>query len=70
MTDQTTDHELVVVTAEVLAVRLWRLGQLVARGFAPDDAEKLARDPGVDLAAARSLVARGCPPALATRILA
>lgn len=58
------------LSREELEVRLWRFEQLVAHGFGLDDAATLARDPRVDLAAARSLVARGCPPALAARILA
>jgi len=57
-------------TGEAQRVLVWRFEQLVAHGYVPVDAVALAGDAGVDLALARSLVARGCPPALAARILA
>ncbi len=52
------------------AVVTWRRGQLLAAGFDLDASEQLARDCGVDLHALLDLVERGCPPALAMRIVA
>jgi hypothetical protein len=51
------------------AVVTWRRGQLLDAGFDLDASEQLARDCGVDLHALLDLVARGCPPPLAVRIL-
>jgi hypothetical protein len=48
----------------------WRRGQLVAAGMAPETATTLAADCAVDVHALLELVDRGCPPALAARILA
>jgi hypothetical protein len=48
----------------------WRHGRLVAAGFAPGLAARLARDCRFDLHAVLELIDRGCPPALAARILA
>jgi hypothetical protein len=56
--------------AEFGAVVGWRRGRLTAAGFAPDMAARLARDCRVDLHAVLDLIDRGCPPALAARILA
>ena len=52
---------------EILA---WRRRQLVRAGFSDALAERLADDPAYDLHALIELVERGCPPALAVRILA
>ena len=52
---------------EILA---WRRRQLVRAGFPEALAERLADDPAYDLHALIELVERGCPPALAVRILA
>jgi hypothetical protein len=52
------------------AVAAWRRDQLVAAGFALPAARRLGRDPRYDLHALLDLVARGCPPELAERILA
>jgi hypothetical protein len=43
---------------------------LRAAGFAPDLADAVARECGMDLHALLGLVDRGCPPHLAVRILA
>ena len=51
-------------------VARWRRDVLCRAGFEEDLARALAREPGVDLHEALSLVDRGCPPALAARILA
>ncbi len=48
----------------------WRADRLVGAGFARDLAERVAGDPGYDVHALIELCERGCPPALATRILA
>jgi len=48
----------------------WRRERLCAAGFSGALAERLARDPGYDLHALMNLTDRGCPPALAARILA
>ena len=48
----------------------WRRRRLIAAGFEPPLAIRLARDAGVDLHELLVLVDRGCPPALAARILA
>jgi hypothetical protein len=48
----------------------WRCRQLVAAGFPPALAAELADDPLYDLHALIELAERGCPPALAVRILA
>jgi hypothetical protein len=52
------------------AVIGWRRGRLVAAGFAPELAAFLAGDCRIDLHAVLELIDRGCPPALAARILA
>jgi hypothetical protein len=48
----------------------WRRRQLVAAGFEPGLAARLARDGAYDLHSLIELAERGCPPDLAVRILA
>ena len=48
----------------------WRREQLVHSGFPFPVAARLAKDSRYDLHALIELVERGCPPALAVRILA
>jgi hypothetical protein len=48
----------------------WRRRRLAAAGFEPELAAELAAEPAVDLHELLVLVDRGCPPALAARILA
>ena len=48
----------------------WRRGQLVQTGFSGALAARVADDLAYDLHALIELVERGCPPALAARILA
>jgi hypothetical protein len=48
----------------------WRRRRLLAAGFAPELAARLAERCDVDLHATLELVDRGCPPELAARILA
>lgn len=51
-------------------VVLWRAGRLRDAGFGPELADALAHDCAYDLHAVLELVAQGCPPDLAARILA
>ena len=48
----------------------WRQGQLAAAGFPRALARLVAQEGAYDLHALIELVERGCPPALAARILA
>jgi hypothetical protein len=48
----------------------WRRRRLCRAGFEPALADTVARDCAMDLHALLELVDRGCPPALAARILA
>jgi hypothetical protein len=48
----------------------WRRRQLLAAGFPPALARRLAPDASYDLHALIELVERGCSPELAVRILA
>lgn len=50
-------------------VLAWRRDQLLAAGFEPAAAERLAAQADVDLHAVLNLVDRGCPPELAARIM-
>jgi len=52
------------------AVRAWRREQLVAAGMERERAQRLADDARWDLHALLELIDRGCPPALAERIVA
>jgi hypothetical protein len=60
-------HEIVETEAE--RVERWRTSELMRVGFAGDDAVVLAARFDIDLHDAIALVERGCPPALAIRIL-
>ena len=51
-------------------VARWRRRQLADAGFPAPLAPEVAGDPRFDLHALIGLVERGCPPHLATRILA
>ena len=58
------------LTREELDLLAWRFEQLMGHGYEVEDAMNLARAKHVDLELARRLTAeRGCPPAVATRIL-
>jgi hypothetical protein len=50
-------------------VNRWRIDQLLRHGYPAAQALILALDADVDLELARRLARRGCPPALALRIL-
>ena len=62
------DDELFVET-ELERVERWRAEELVRAGYDVDAALELSLRPDVDLHAAIGLLERGCPPALAVRIL-
>jgi hypothetical protein len=51
-------------------IAAWRRRQLVEAGFTQELARRLAHNGSYDLHALIELVERGCPPALAVRILA
>ena len=55
--------------AEATEVIRWRLSQLTSSGYPLEQAVALATRLDVDLHQAADLVARGCPPELALRIL-
>lgn len=50
--------------------RAWRARCLVDAGFTTSQSRRLAADDRIDVHALLELVDRGCPPALAARILA
>lgn len=54
---------------EWIKILEWRREQLARAGYSEQDAASIAEHSDVDLHAAVALVGRGCPPALATRIL-
>jgi hypothetical protein len=58
------------LTSEDANIRRWRATRLREAGFEDALALALADDRGVDLHALLNLVDRGCPAALAARILA
>ena len=58
------------ITRDSANVAAWRRAQLLRVGFPLPLAKRLARDAGYDLHALIELTERGCPPALAVRILA
>jgi len=58
-----------VADEEVELVLEWRLEQLERAGFKGEEVIELAERRDVDLHDALRLVAAGCPPALAARIL-
>ena len=53
---------------EGVRVRQWRREQFYELGFSNSDARTLARS-GADLTATRALIANGCDPATAYRIV-
>jgi hypothetical protein len=65
-----TIAELISVEGrEATAVLEWRFAQLAKSGYGIADAITLATDTQIDLHRASELVARGCPPSVALRIL-
>ena len=59
-----------LVDPRIEPVEAWRLQQLIEAGYDVDDAVLLATRFDIDLHQAIALVRRGCPPTIATRILA
>ena len=57
------------MAVEWTKILAWRREQLSRAGYSDRDAADLAEHDHVDLHAAVALVTRGCPPALAARIL-
>lgn len=57
------------IETESERVERWRTEELIRVGFDPDIAAVMAIEPGIDLHAATDLIARGCPPDIAARIL-
>jgi hypothetical protein len=68
MSDTTTTVETRVPT-ESEAIRRWRFSQLLAAGYSDERAAQLSARPDVDLHLATDLLAQGCPPETAFRIL-
>jgi hypothetical protein len=58
-----------IIETELDRVERWRTAELMRVGFPGDDAVALAARFEIDLHEAIELVQRGCPPALAIRIL-
>lgn len=54
---------------EAVEVLRWRFDVLIRVGFDIEQAAVVAANVEIDLHAAESLMARGCPPDLAVRIL-
>lgn len=78
MSDAATEsaHALGMSTTEYLsesveddAVVAWRFEALRRAGYSAGDAWVVAVAPGIDLRLAERLLAEGCPPATALRIL-
>ena len=49
-------------------VLVWRVAQFIELGFGDDESVAMAYS-AIDLGCARTLVARGCPPEAAARVL-
>jgi hypothetical protein len=64
-----TVAELTSLDWEATDVLEWRFSQLAKSGYGIADAFALATRTDVDLHRAADLVAHGCPPSLAVRIL-
>jgi len=56
------------IRSDAVRVRQWRREQFYRLGFSNSDARTLARS-GADLTATRELIAHGCDPATAYRIV-
>ncbi len=66
---ETITEELEALQTEEERVFSWRQSSLLAAGYDPRHALKLALRPDVDLHLAVRLGRAGCPPATAARIL-
>lgn len=69
MTTADTDPTLDPIETELERVMRWRAGELERAGYDPSSAVALAEHTEVDLHTAVELVAKGCSPDLAARIL-
>ena len=58
-----------IVETELERVERWRMEELLRAGYDPDAAAQLAARHDVDIHRAASMLAQGCPPDLALRIL-
>ena len=58
-----------IVETELERVERWRAEELIRAGYDPDAAAQLAARHDVDIHRAASMLAQGCPPDLALRIL-
>jgi hypothetical protein len=58
-----------LVETESERIERWRAEELERAGYAPGAAAKVAVRPDIDLHLAVDLLARGCPPDLALKIL-
>jgi hypothetical protein len=63
------EHRALRSERQAAAVLEWRFSQLARSGYDHAEAVALATHPEVDLHEAADLLARGCPPKLALRIL-
>jgi hypothetical protein len=61
--------EVHVIESEIERIERWRAGELERAGYDPAGAAALAARHDVDLHAAADLLAQGCPPELALKIL-
>jgi hypothetical protein len=57
-----------LVLSEEAQIRRWRRAQFLALGFSLREAQAMTRAP-VDLGQMRTLIASGCPPETARRIV-
>jgi hypothetical protein len=60
--------ELDAFAEEQRRVLVWRVAQFIELGFGDNESVAMAYS-AIDLACARTLVARGCPPETAARVL-
>lgn len=67
--DQVAAAEVGTRDLELERVEAWRTEELERAGYGPDAATELAQRHDIDLHAAVALIERGCPAALALRIL-
>jgi hypothetical protein len=58
-----------LIETEAERIERWRAEELERAGYEPRSAAKIAVRADIDLHLARDLLARGCPPDLALKIL-
>jgi hypothetical protein len=69
MMEMPAAQEHLAETTELERIERWRADELIRVGYDANQAMTLAVRHDVDLHAAADLLARGCPPDLALRIL-